>query len=490
MSNPQPAPAIAAAPPSASRGREWPRPSPSTDGGPSAPLALLTPGGGLRRTLRTRDIAAITFSCVVGSGIFLASSEVAGLAPSAALALAVWAGCGALCILGVVVMAPLVDRHPDAGGLYTLLRAHRHDELAFLYGWSAVLVVSSSVTAAFGSALGRLLASAIGALASAIVSTPDAAAAAGAAAANGSGAAAGAANLALLAAVGAIALAAFANARGIAVGRRVQNAFTVLKLGGLLLFGVTAFVYGLPAELQFSGTRRTDPLAASLAAIVIATWTFDGWTYAAFCGGEARSPAALRRGWVIGMTLVTMVYIGVNAAAYPWAGTSIARPGPPAILATTLTVTIALALAGSLHAVLLTGSRCIYAMARDGLLPAALGRLGVRTQVPVAAVITQAVLACLFLFVGGFYQLLSASVVANWLFYVSVARVSARLRTGRRAAWLAGLFCVGAAGIVLAVVVIEPRHAAMSVALIASGLPVYLWRRLIVRALRFPIANP
>ena len=403
---------------------------------------MIAGDSGFRRTLRSLDVAAITFSCVVGSGIFFASTQVAAILPAATAGLAVWVGCGLLCLAGTWLMSALVENHADAGGLYTVLRVQFGEGLAFLYGWTTAIIVTSAVTAALASALGTAIAA----------GQPQS-------------------STASIIAVTAILAAASANAIPVSWSKYIPVAFTWVKIAALVLFAWTSAAYGVSLEPASDSAGRPGSLQAVAAAIVIATWTFDGWTYAAFCGSECRTPADVRRGWLMGAGLVLLAYAGVMIAVY--SGRTRILLQTPAPWALSLAVLVGLAVAGSLHAVLLTGSRCLYAVARDGFLPRYLSHLSPGSAVPVPAVILQASLAVMFLYVGGFYELLGISVAANWVFYATAVAAAHSIR--RRV--LAGAFCAGAAVILLAVILTAPAHAAMSAVLVASGLPVYAFRR-------------
>src|SRR4051812_20312352 len=98
---------------------------------------------GLRRALSARDAALITIGSVVGTGIFLTTSDMARAMPHAGLVLLVWAVGGALVVAGALTYAELGAMFPDAGGIYTFLKEAYGGIWGFLYGWASFFVIMS-----------------------------------------------------------------------------------------------------------------------------------------------------------------------------------------------------------------------------------------------------------------------------------------------------------------------------------------------------------
>ena len=80
----------------------------------------------------------------------------------------------------------------------------------------------------------------------------------------------------------------------------------------------------------------------------------------------------------------------------------------------------------ALQGSLFTSARVVYAAARMGQLPRALGVLDTKRGTPVLAVLLQAVLTIVLILVGGdFRSLVRITVVALWAFYfLTVRRVT------------------------------------------------------------------
>ena len=79
-------------------------------------------------------------------------------------------------------------------------------------------------------------------------------------------------------------------------------------------------------------------------------------------------------------------------------------------------VAVGLAFLATVSAFIITGARIYYAMARDGLFPSVAGRISIRGQVPVYAMIAQSVCAIVILFVTDFQNLYKYASVGLSLF--------------------------------------------------------------------------
>ena len=97
----------------------------------------------LVRGLGTWDAALLTIGSVVGTGIFLTTSDMARVLPDGGLILWVWIAGGLLTLAGALTYAELGVMFPRAGGLYHYLKEAYGPLVGFLYGWIAFLVIMS-----------------------------------------------------------------------------------------------------------------------------------------------------------------------------------------------------------------------------------------------------------------------------------------------------------------------------------------------------------
>ena len=107
----------------------------------------------LSRDLRLRDASAIVVGTVIGSGIFLVPSSIAGELRSLLAVLFVWLVGGLLTLSGALALGELGAAFPGTGGLYVYLRYAYGSTTSFLYGWGLLMRIrrqdtTSSWTAA------------------------------------------------------------------------------------------------------------------------------------------------------------------------------------------------------------------------------------------------------------------------------------------------------------------------------------------------------
>src|SRR6185436_11698940 len=100
------------------------------------------------RRLGVFDATMIVMGGIIGGGIFRNPSEVARRVHSPGLALWAWAIGGAIALVGAFVYAELAALRPRVGGQYAYLRDAFHPIVAFLYGWTLLLVIQTGGMAA------------------------------------------------------------------------------------------------------------------------------------------------------------------------------------------------------------------------------------------------------------------------------------------------------------------------------------------------------
>jgi APA family basic amino acid/polyamine antiporter len=138
---------------------------------------------------------------------------------------------------------------------------------------------------------------------------------------------------------------------------------------------------------------------------------------------------------------------------------------------------------GSLAAVLMLGPRVYFAMARDGLFPAAAAAIHPRFGTPARAIAAQAVLASVLVALGTF-----DTIVAYFIFITVVfiaLTVAAVFVLRRRDAsfrvpgypWTAVTFLALVAGLLVLLALNNPLQAILGVVLVAFGVPVYRFTR-------------
>jgi APA family basic amino acid/polyamine antiporter len=146
---------------------------------------------------------------------------------------------------------------------------------------------------------------------------------------------------------------------------------------------------------------------------------------------------------------------------------------------------ILLALASSVSAMVMTGPRVYYAMARDGALPAGLARLSSRSAVPARALVAQSAWSCVLVVTGAFEALLTYTGFAIVLFG-GVAVTSVFVLRRRDAglprpyrAWAYPLtpvaFVLASLAMVVQAIRLAPTPSLWGTSIILLGVPVWWW---------------
>ncbi len=164
---------------------------------------------------------------------------------------------------------------------------------------------------------------------------------------------------------------------------------------------------------------------------------FNGWANVAMLAGEVKDaektvPWALLRGilGVIGLYLMANIaylyvlpisdIVSANSAAHPAASSVASRAALAALgprIGVSLTVLFMVSALETLHCNLMSVPRVFYAMARYGLMPAALGRVDPTARTPAVSILTVALVGALLAVVGSYDRLSSMATFGNLLFF-------------------------------------------------------------------------
>ena len=90
----------------------------------------------------------IVMGGIIGSGIFINPSVVAGQVHTPFLIFGAWALGGFFALAAAFIWAEFAALRPDVGGQYAYLREAFHPGVAFLYGWGLLLVIQTGGMAA------------------------------------------------------------------------------------------------------------------------------------------------------------------------------------------------------------------------------------------------------------------------------------------------------------------------------------------------------
>lgn len=352
--------------------------------GSAQPAAEGSGFGSPRRLLKDRDILALVIGIVVGAGIFRTPALVAEVSGSEMLMLGAWVAGGLLSIVGALCYAELASAYPNMGGdLYFLRRAYGV-RTAFLYGWARFSVIQTGSLA--------LLAYVYGDYISTILPL-------------------GAQSSAIHAAILVIVISG-SNWLGLKVGTKVQTWLTVAEVLGLVAIIVAGLLIAAAAPVV--PAEANSGLGAIGLVMVFVLLTYGGWNEAAYLSAEVeKSPGRMGRLMVIGLGLVTVLYLLVNIAFVRALGLS-GMAGEDAVAAAVMnaafgssggiliSIIIAIAAITSANATVITGARSTCALART--MPALrwAGQWQRERDTPGNAIVAQGIMALALVLAGVF----------------------------------------------------------------------------------------
>jgi basic amino acid/polyamine antiporter, APA family len=387
---------------------------------------------------------------------------------SPALSTTAWAVGGLIALVGAFVYAELAARRPQVGGQYAYLRDAYHPIVAFLYGWTLLLVVQTGGMAAAAMIFGRYTRELTG------IGAPES-----------------------VIAVATLMILTVINCVGVRAGSNVQSFFLVVKLMVIAAVVLTGLMLVRGATTVAPPVAPHGPVVGLMTALVPILFTYGGWQTASFVSGEMRNPTRdLPRGLIVGVIGVVTVYLLVNTSflsALGFGGLAASKAPASDVMrvvfgangARFIAAGVAISTVGFLSQSMLTAPRVYYAMAKDGVFFGKIGELGRNSRVPVAAILLQGVCASIIAIVGRFDQVLNYVVSIDVLFFglTGAALLVFRRRSTEAAPPISVpfhpistvLFVVACWAIAITTVVSAPKDAGGGVVILAIGVPVYLW---------------
>jgi APA family basic amino acid/polyamine antiporter len=368
---------------------------------------------GLVRALGPWSMAASIFSMIVGAGIFATPAELAhalgAWAPLAILGCAFAVGAVGICC------AEACSRIPTSGGIYGCVEAAYGPLPGFVCG---MILAVSDVLACGGVA--AALAGVVAALVPAGWATALRVAT-------------------ILCVLGIIAL---VNFRGVARGGLFVTVMTGVKLLPLLVLVAlgSGAIHGANLTLAPVGSPAIGH------AVLLSLFTFMGMESALVVSGEVAQPSrTIPRALLLAIGAATLLYIAIQLVAQGVLGSALASSSTPLADAMSrinpglrglLLAGAAVSMLGWLGADILASPRILFAVARDGRLPAVLGRLSGKTHTPDIAILSYVAVGALLALTGTFGELAVLSALASAVLYVYICLAAWRLQ--RRGVALAG----------------------------------------------------
>jgi APA family basic amino acid/polyamine antiporter len=446
---------------------------------------------------------------MIGSGIFLVSSDMSRQLGSPGLLLLAWFVTGLITLTAALSYGELAGMMPKAGGQYVYIRRAFGAMTSFVYGWSVFTVIQSGVIAAVAMAFANYTSVLLPGLSGDVFLLELA----------------GFKISALQGvAIGSILLLTWLNTLGIEEGKWIQRVFTTAKL--LALFGLIAagiywvFKGNIWAEnwklgfqafsspkdgINWGALGSWAAITAFGTALIGSLFSSDAWNNVTFIAGEIKDPSRnIPRSLFLGTLLVTLVYILANVAylallplqASDLGGMSISHPASDRVGAAAaevilgssgvllMAVLIMVSTFGCNNGLILAGARLYEAMAEDGLFFKSAKKLN-RHAVPANALWAQAIWASLLCLSGSYNNLLEYCTFASLVFYIITVAGIFRLRrlepeTPRPYKafgypLVPALYILLAGAICLDLLVFKTTYTLRGLMIVLAGVPVYLF---------------
>lgn len=463
----------------------------------SSPRAAVSaPPEGLVRGLGLLDGTTLIVGSVIGSGIFVAPSIMAGYVQSPTLLLGLWVVGGLLTLFGALAYAELAAAMPRAGGQYVFLSRAFSPLWGFLYGWTFLLAINTGFVAAVSVAFAKYLGVFLPGISEDVALFGL-----------------GGFRFTTAQAVALVVIAAltYLNIRGLRTGAWVQNVFTVAKVAGVAALVVLAIASGRGSAANLAGVEglplgpegvKLGLFAAMAVAMSKALFAYDAWNSITFAAEEVKDPERiLPRALITGTVGVTLVYCSA-VAVYLYmvpitemfavqdnriaaeAASRALGPAGGAFIA----IAILISTFGCVNGLTLAGPRVVYAMARDGLFFRSMAGIHARYRTPARALVLHGVVAAALTLTGTYSDLLTLTAFSSLLFNILTViglfvlrRTQPTLHRPYRAMGypvLPALYVLVSSFFLVFILIGDPRNSGLGLILTLAGVPAYLhWRR-------------
>ena len=448
------------------------------------PPTIASPGASVSRappttpaaTLTTRDAIGIIVGIVIGAGVFTLPAFVARSAGGEALVLGLWLAGGLLSVVGALCYAELATTYPNAGGDYFFVQRAYGPNVAFIYAWARVAVITTgSITFlgfTFGDYMSRLLP--LGAASSGLYA--------------------------------ALSIAAFTlvNLFGIREAKNAQNLLTSLEVLGVLAVIVAGFWF-VPAAAPALGEPSSAPAGTNAIglAMVFVLFAYGGWSEAAYISAEIKAPRGILSALLTALTVITALYLLFNLACIRGLSlpvmansTTLAADllerawGTPGVVL--VSAIVAVSTLSSINATVIVGARSNFALGRDAPGFGWLGRWDRAKGTPTTGLILQGVVSLALVALGsatrqGLQTMIDFTAPVFWFFFLLIGvsvfilriREPARKRPFRVPLYPITplVFCVTSAYLLYASLTYVKTGAIVGVGVIVFGLGPLAWGR-------------
>jgi APA family basic amino acid/polyamine antiporter len=395
----------------------------------------------MKNKLNVTDASLLVMGSMIGSGIFLVSSEVGRQLGSPIWWIGTWILTSFLTITGAYAYGKLSAKFPATGGQYIYLKEAYNPLTGFLFGWTTFLVIQTgtiaAVAVAFAKYTGFIFPNTINdvPMVGNYITSQQ-----------------------ILAAL-LIAVLTAANLKGISFASIIQNIFTITKIGAIIAIIMIGLYVGISNDWihfanffepgkTYNETSKvfedvSTPALITLfgAAMIGPLFSSSAWNNVTFASQDFEHPQkTIAKGLVYGSALVCLLYLLTNLAYLgimplsgdPNGSTTYARGimfasqdrlGSAALQtvlgdvgALFMAILIMISTFGCNNGIILAGGRLFEAMAKDKLFFAKAAETNAKGA-PAYSLLIQGIWAILLCFSGSYGSLLDFTVFAILLFY-------------------------------------------------------------------------
>ncbi len=345
----------------------------------------------MEKKLKLWDATMLVMGSMIGSGIFIVSSDMMRNLGSGYWLIAVWIITGIMTVAAAISYGELSAMFPKAGGQYTYMTEIFGRMTGFLYGWGLFTVIQTGTIAAVAMAFGKFTSYLIPAL-------------------NNSQPIFQSGSFKItwvqILAIVIILLLTYINTKGVKNGKFLQNIFTtskILALLGIIVFGFLLvkdsqwtenMSFGWNAFQDFGKEVGNDLvptgwqsigsvtlLGGIAAAMVGSVFSSVAWENVTFMSGEIENPKKIVvKAMVLGTIVVMILYLLVNFVylnVLDRDEIAFADKNRPAVAASEvifgnlgtviMAILVMISTFGCINGLVLAGARVFQTMAKDGL---------------------------------------------------------------------------------------------------------------------------
>ena len=388
-----------------------------------------------KRELGLLDGTMLVVGSMIGSGIFIVSSDIARQVGSAGWLTLIWVISGIITMIAAVSYGELSSMFPKAGGQYVYLREAYGKLIAFLYGWSFFAVIQTGTIAAVGVGFSKFAAYIFPPMSDENILFEIGVFKL---------------NAAQIVSIITIIFLTYLNSRGVKKSKMMQTILTIIKI--LSLFGLIIFGFLLAAKAEIWNANWSDMWATKSfvkdssswlpisgvalisgisAAMVGSLFSSDAWVGVTFIAAEIKNPKRnVGLSLFLGTFIVTIIYVLTNLmylAVIPFDEIATAKSDRVAVVASQyifgdigtyiIAIMIMISTFACNNGLIMAGARVYYTMANDGLFFKKAATLNV-SSVPAWALWAQCIWASILCLTGKYGDLLDFVIIIVLIFYI------------------------------------------------------------------------